>query len=95
VISASIDSEAIEALADALAEKVAKRLSQREAEDGWMTSARAAEYLAIPISTLRKLTAAGSIPFTQDVPGGRCYFKRHELDHWRLGSAALPDGSRR
>jgi excisionase family DNA binding protein len=79
----SIDLTAIEALADILSERVAARLSQQAVDDGWMTSKEAADYLAIPISTVRKLTAAGLIPFAQDVPGGRCYFKRSELDHWR------------
>lgn len=85
--STSIDPTAIEALADALAEKIVARLPQWEAEDGWMTSARAADYLSIPISTLRKLTAAGTVPFSQDAIGGRCYFKRSELDRWRAHSA--------
>jgi excisionase family DNA binding protein len=83
------DVEAVEALADALASKVAALLGSRD-EDGWMTSAQAADYLAVPISTLRKWTAAGTVPFTQDVQGGRCYFKRSELDHWRLQSAQGP-----
>ncbi len=83
----SIDQAAVEALADALAEKIAARLPLQEVEDGWMTSAQAADYLAVPISTLRKLTAAGLIPFAQDVAGGRCYFKRSELDRWRARGA--------
>lgn len=77
------DSAAIEMLAEIVAEKVVSRLSRHGNEDRWMTSAEAAKHLALPISTLRKLTAAGTIPFSQDVPGGRCYFERSELDHWR------------
>lgn len=76
------DSAAIETLAEILAEKVVARLP-REGEDRWITSKEAADYLALPISTLRKLTAAGAVPFSQDVAGGRCYFKRGELDRWR------------
>ncbi len=81
--SVLIDPRTIESLADTLAEKLAERLFRLGAEDAWLTSAEAAKYLAMPISTLRKLTAAGSIPFSQDVVGGRCYFKRSELDRWR------------
>jgi excisionase family DNA binding protein len=89
----SIDLAALEALADVLAEKVAERLPRLDADDCWMTSAKAADYLDVPISTLRKLTAAGSVPFAQDVPGGRCYFKRSELDRWRRDEALrLPRG---
>lgn len=84
----SIDPAVIDALAEVVADKVAARLPQEAAEDGWMTSEEAASYLAVPISTLRKLTAAGSIPFSQDVPGGRCYFKRAELDRWRTENAS-------
>jgi excisionase family DNA binding protein len=91
----SIDAAVIDALAEALADKLAARLPQEVAEDGWMASEEAADYLAVPISTLRKLTAAGSIPFTQDVPGGRCYFKRSELDRWRLGIAPAGGGPTR
>lgn len=94
MILTSIDSAAIEALANVLAEKVAARLSRQEIEDGWMTSAQAADYLAVPISTLRKLTAAGLIPFAQDVAGGRCYFKRSELDRWRARGTSELDPRR-
>lgn len=81
--SASFYPASIEAFADFLAGKVAERLPRQNDDDCWMTSAEAADYLAVPISTLRKLTAAGSVPFAQDVAGGRCYFKRSELDRWR------------
>jgi excisionase family DNA binding protein len=82
------DFGAIDALAEVIAEKIAARLPRQGDEDGWMASAEAAKYLAVPISTLRKLTAAGSIPFAQDVAGGRCYFKRSELDRWRREGAS-------
>lgn len=74
--------ELVDALADAVARKVLIAIGV--GSDRWMTSAEAAEYLAIPLSSLRKLTAAGAVPFSQDAPGGRCYFLRTELDRWRL-----------
>lgn len=83
----ALDSETVEALAEAIAARVAELASRRE-EDGWMTSAEAARHLAVPISTLRKWTAAGAVPFAQDVPGGRCYFRRSELDRWRAGAGS-------
>ena len=43
-------------------------------------------YLAVPVSTVRKLTAAEAIPFSQDAPGGHCYFLRSQLDRWRFES---------
>ncbi|MBS1675795.1 MAG: helix-turn-helix domain-containing protein [Actinobacteria bacterium] len=78
----ALDPETVETLAEAIAARVVALASRRE-EDSWMTSAEAARHLAVPISTLRKWTAAGAVPFSQDVPGGRCYFRRAELDRWR------------
>jgi excisionase family DNA binding protein len=87
----ALDRDTVEALAEAVAARV-EALAERAREDGWMTSAEAARYLAVPISTLRKWTAAGAVPFSQDMPGGRCYFKRGELDRWR-GEAGRGVGS--
>jgi excisionase family DNA binding protein len=86
----ALDSGTIETLSESVAARIVDLLRDRAEADGWMTSAEAAEYLAVPISTLRKWTAAGTVPFSQDVEGGRCYFKRDELDRWRWESAQGP-----
>jgi excisionase family DNA binding protein len=52
-----------------------------------MDSKQAAAYLGISPSSLWKLTAARDIPFEQDKPGGKCWFKRSELDAWRAGTS--------
>ena len=52
-------------------------------EDGWLTTREAAEYIAKSVDALHKLTAARAIPFEQDGPGARRYFKRSDLDAWR------------
>jgi excisionase family DNA binding protein len=52
-------------------------------QDGWLDAKRAAEYLGITTSGLYKLTAGRMIPFEQDGPGCRCWFRRTELDAWR------------
>lgn len=88
----ALDRDTVEALAEAVAGRVAELSSRRE-EDGWMTSAEAACHLAVPISTLRKWTAAGAVPFAQDVPGGRCYFRRSDLDRWRTEGGSGNAGS--
>lgn len=80
-----LDQISIERLADALVDQIATRLPQ-QTEDGWMESKEAAVYLKVPLSTIRKWTAEGAIPFTQDAPGARCFFLRSELDRWRLSS---------
>lgn len=56
--------------------------------DGWMTTGQAAEYLGITKDALYKLTSARRVPFEQDCEGGRCFFKRSELDAWRRSGGA-------
>jgi excisionase family DNA binding protein len=52
-------------------------------EDRWLDTRQAAEHLGVSVHALHRLTAARSVPFRQDAPGGRCYFRRSELDAWR------------
>jgi excisionase family DNA binding protein len=82
-----------EALA-AISLRVAELLEQRSVqaaepvEDRWMTAREAAAYLGLSVDALHRLTARrepGGIPFGQDVPGGRLWFKRGDLDAWRRG----------
>jgi excisionase family DNA binding protein len=70
-----------------LAERLAPFLPQRSAPDAdrWLSTREAAEYLGITANALHKLTAARAIPFEQDGPGARCWFRRDELDAWRRG----------
>ena len=68
---------------DALADALAARLNAARVDDPWMTSQEAASYLGLSLDALHRLTAARRIPFTQDTPAGRLYFKRAELDSWR------------
>ena len=51
--------------------------------DRWMGAREAASYLGVSVHALHKLTAGRLIPFEQDGPGCRCWFKRSELDAWR------------
>ena len=53
--------------------------------DEWLDASAAADYLSLPRSTLHKLTAERAIPFAQDGPGCKLYFKRSALDAWREG----------
>jgi excisionase family DNA binding protein len=69
-----------------LAERLAPYLPPPAAPtpDRWLSTREAAEHLGMSVNALHKLTAERSIPFTQDAPGARCYFKRSDLDAWRL-----------
>jgi hypothetical protein len=53
-----------------------------------MDSKAAAAYLGISIHALHKLTAAREIPFEQDGPGCKCWFRRSQLDRWRRGEGS-------
>lgn len=77
----ALSPEAVEQIAG----RVAELIGTPPVEDRWMDAKDAAEYLAIPLSTLHKLTAADAIPHSQDCPGGKLYFKRSDLDKWRQG----------
>ncbi len=69
-----------------LADRLAPYLqAPARSEDGWMNAKQAADYLGISIHALHRLTAERRIPFTQERPGARCYFRRSELDEWRGG----------
>jgi excisionase family DNA binding protein len=85
-VVASLDESALERLAELLAPRLVGQLQPAPAEDGWIDSKQAAAYLGITTSTLWKLTAALEIPFAQDKPGAKTWFKRSQLDQWREGA---------
>jgi excisionase family DNA binding protein len=72
-----------DAACERLAERLAPYLPSPASGDGWLETDAAAAYLSIPRSTLHKLTAERAIPFSQDAPGCKLYFKRSALDAWR------------
>jgi excisionase family DNA binding protein len=83
-IVAALDDLALDELADRLAHKLAARLAASEPpSDEWLPSSKAAAYLGISTNAPHKLTAARSIPFEQDGPGCKMWFKRSKLDEWR------------
>jgi hypothetical protein len=87
ILSVQLDPATVDLLADAIAVRVAELLPDR-VEDRWLDSAEAADHLRLPLSQLRKLSAADLIPARQDTPGGRLYFLRSELDEWRRSNPA-------
>lgn len=78
---AELDDQALDELADALWPRLRARLEPQA--DRWLTTAEAAEHLGISIDALHRLTAARAIPFSQERPGAKCYFRQLELDSWR------------
>jgi hypothetical protein len=86
-LSIQLDGDTLDGLAASVADRVAGLLPDR-VEDRWLDSAEAADHLRIPLSQLRKLSAADLLPAYQDTPGGRLYFLRSELDEWRRSNPA-------
>jgi hypothetical protein len=85
---ASLDGPALDALADLLAPKIERRLKPAMVEDGWLDAKRAAEYAGLSVNALHKLTAERAIPFEQEGPGCKLWFRRSELDRWREAGGA-------
>jgi excisionase family DNA binding protein len=83
LIVEALDEAALDSLADRLAPRIAERLV--EVDDRWLSTTEAASYLGVSIHALHKLTAARTIPFEQEGPGCRLWFRRSELDCWRRG----------
>lgn len=63
----------IEAIASRVAELVGS-----EAQSPWLNSAGAADYMACPVSRIRKLTMTGELPSYKE--GGRRLYNRREID---------------
>lgn len=78
----ALDDAALDRLALLLAPRLEGRLVDRD-DDRWLGARDAAAYLGLTVNALHKLTAARLIPFSQDAPGGKCWFLRSELDGWR------------
>jgi hypothetical protein len=71
-----------------LAELLAPYLPQPTATadgDRWMSSREAAEYAGTTRHALHKAMAAREVHFEQDVPGGKAWFRRADIDAWRRG----------
>jgi hypothetical protein len=79
------DPQALEELWVLLAPMMKTLIPAQGDQGGWLDTKSAAEYLGISPNALHKHTSARTIPFHQDVPYGRCWFKRSDLDSWRGG----------
>lgn len=79
-----LDADALDAIAERAAAIVLGRLRE-ERNDGaswpeWMSVETAARYLDASPERVRKLAARGELPFSQEAPGCRVFFRRSELD---------------
>ena len=84
-LSLALPPDVMDELVERVARRTAELLDEHPSEDRWLTTKDAAEYLGMTPNALHKLTAARQIPFEQEVRGGKCWFRRSELDTWREG----------
>lgn len=77
------DPATLDRLAELLAPRLEGRLGREQGPDGWLDSQAAAAYLGVSRHAVHRLTAERRVPFAQDGPGARCYFRREDLDEWR------------
>ncbi len=87
-IAVGASRQALDRLASALEPLLMARndaLASAQAEDCWMDLARAATYVGLTPEAMYKHTSARTVPFEQDAPGCKCWFKRSKLDAWRRG----------
>lgn len=88
----TLDDGTLRRLAHAIAVELAKlTTAPTTTADGWLDSRAAAAYLGLPSShPLHKLSAARELAFSQDSPGGKLWFRRADLDEFRLRSRVEP-----
>jgi hypothetical protein len=77
----SIDDAALQRFAERLSPYLDRRT--RASEDRWLSAKDAAAHLGISVHALHKLTAAREVPFEQEGPGCKLWFRRCDLDRWR------------
>lgn len=86
-ITLSVNEASLDALADAIAERIEARGSRRTEpqDDRWLDSGDAARYLGISRDAIHKLTSGRQLAFSQRIPGAPCFFRRRDLDAYREG----------
>jgi excisionase family DNA binding protein len=73
----------LDRLAELLAPRLASRLGEQPASDGWLRGAdRIGDYIGAPRSRVYALASAGRIPVHRD--GSALIARRSELDAWLL-----------
>ena len=83
-----------DATVEAIAERVASILAEQPRAEGseswpeWMSVETAARYLDVSPERVRKLQGRGELPFHQEGPRCRVFFRRSDLDEamagWRV-----------
>ena len=84
-ISLQLSGEALAQLIEQISEHVLAKLAENGQQSGWpewMSVETAAAYLDVSAERVRKLQARSEIPYYQEAPNCRVFFRRQELDQW-------------
>ena len=79
----ALDDDDVSRIASAVADLVIERLSEQKSEGQWLNTREAAEHLGLSLHALRHLVARRAVPYVQDAPGSKVYFRASQLDAWR------------
>ena len=84
----ALDQHALDALAGLLGPRLAPQPHAEHPIGEWLNARGAAAHMGLSVNALHKLTAARLIPFHQDAPNCKLWFRREELDSWRAHGGA-------
>lgn len=86
-----LDDRDVERIAAKVAALIVDQLrTASRSGDRWLDSREAADHLGLSLHALRHLVARRAVPFVQDRPGAKVFFKVSELDAWRASHAREP-----
>jgi hypothetical protein len=90
-VALSLDEDSLRRLAHLVAAEVQSMITHTMTSgtnpETWLDSKAAARYLGFDgVHPLHKLTARREIAFSQDTAGGKTWFRRTDLDEYRLRS---------
>jgi hypothetical protein len=89
VASITLDPDDLERLGDLVAERILARVEVVEAtRDHWMDPRRRPIISRSRAPGSTSFCAARTVPFEQDKPGGKRWFKADDLDAWRRRDSA-------
>ncbi len=78
-----LSDEDVERIAQRVAFLVERQRTQQKTEDPWLNIRQAADHLGMTVHALRHRVARRAVPYVQEAPNSKIYFRTSELDAWR------------
>ena len=82
--------ETLQQLVEEVVYRVRAELEPSEQRQEWLSVESAARHLDVSAERIRKLAAVRDLPYYQEAPGCRVFFRRSELDAWMIGTRIAP-----